>query len=94
MNLLYDGVVDGGVLDDLHVLLAVEEQRIVALAHKEMLYLPVVLLHHLDLAILLRGQGEMNALHLQLAVDDEVVDEIVEQLVSSLGHGIVFYQRL
>ena len=51
MNLLDNGVINRGVLDNLHVFLVVEKQRVIALAHKEMLYLPVGLRHHLGLAI-------------------------------------------
>ena len=64
MDFLYHCMVDRRILHNLHVLLVVEEQRIIALAHEEMLRLPVLLGQFLRFAVFLTRQGEMDALHL------------------------------
>ena len=86
-DFLHHHVVDRRVLGELHLLLIVQNQRIVVLVHEEMLHAPMSLLDLLlQLAVAIHGQREDNALELQLTVGSEVKHEIVEQLISCLRH--------
>lgn len=44
-HLLYNHMVDGGILHQIHLLAVVEDERVVVLAHKEMLHPPMFLLN-------------------------------------------------
>ena len=83
---LYHRMIDAGVLDHLHVALAVEEQGVILLAHKIALHAPLTLVDGLDLVAVDLLEREGDTLHLQLAVGSEIIEEIVEELVGSLGH--------
>ena len=83
-NFLDDSPCDAGILNDFHVTLAVEEQRVVPLAHKEIVHLPLLALHHGLSAMRDDLQRKDDTLALQLAVSGKVKDKIVKQFVGSL----------
>ena len=76
------------VLHDFHLAAVVEYQRVVALVHEEMLHLPLAFFRHLFRLAVYHPQRELDSLELQFPVGGEVEDEIIEQLVGSLWHGL------
>ena len=79
-------VVDGRILDELHLPRVVEDLGVVALRTEELVHLP---LRALQLAASLGGvdrQRKQNAAALQLFVGGEVEEEVVKQFVGGLRH--------
>ena len=75
------------VFHHLHLLLAVENQRVVVLTHKITFHLPLAFLDFTLLTVFRRLQRKQDTLHLQFFVCRKVEDKVVEQLVSGLWHG-------
>ena len=83
---LYHRMIDAGILDHLHVFLAVEEQRIILLTHEVALHAPMVTINRFHLAAIDFLQRKHDTLHLQFAAGSKVIEEIVKQFIGSLRH--------
>ena len=83
------------VLDQLRLLAAVEDERVVVLPHEEVVHAPLVLLYDArQLAVVVFLEREVYALALQLTVGGEIEEEVVKQLIGCLGHGLLGYHAV
>lgn len=86
VDALHYDMIDGGVLNDIHLLHVVENKRIEILMHEEVIHLPSFLGQKRSVLTRNNGQGENDTLHLKLYVGGEIEEEIVEQLVCRRWH--------
>ena len=70
----------------LHLLLVVENQRVISLRPEEMVGLPLAARQLRCLPAVDNRQRELDAAALQLPVGNEIEEEVIEQLVGRLRH--------
>ena len=86
---------DSSVFHQILLLVVVEHNRVIALMHEEVLHLPLLLVHMLgQLPVMVDGQRELDAPHLQLAVGRKIEHKVVKKLVGGLGNRGLGYQSL
>ena len=93
-NYLYIDKTDSCILHNIQLTRTVKNERIVSLAHEEMLHAPFSLFHLRSLAVGLQIHRIVSTLCLKATIGSIVEDEIIKQLVCSLWHWLVFNQSL
>ena len=92
-HLFYYYMIDSSILHQFHLFLIIKNQRVIILAHEEMLHLPMFFFYLLGqfLTVIYR-QREDNTTFLQLSVSCKIKHEIIKKLVSRLWHRSLLYQ--
>mgnify|MGYP007011422156 CR=1 FL=1 len=86
-------MIDSSILHQFHLFLIIKNQRVIILAHEEMLHLPMFFFYLLGqfLTVIYR-QREDNTTFLQLSVSCKIKHKIIKKLVSRLWHRSLLYQ--